>query len=371
MLRGLNGANPLGFLAALGTLQAVSEANPDQSVTLAWQSSDCSWFPVIGGVGTGDFRLAPAVAEQVRCPFRPDERREQERSAAQQAHEAKKQQLKQAMELLKKKALRGNQRKEAEEKELVPIRQELAALRWQWLAALRQSVASLEISLGKHLDASRDELRATMLAALEDGTSANRAALDLLAAFGSDACPQPKRDNQMQPTPFCFITGAGHQYFLDTARQLMKEVDARRIEEALFGPTDCSDERLSMRWDPEEDRRYAIMWSDPTSSDNKATTNWALNLLAYRGLQLCTSVPTSKGLRTAGWSFEPELTWRWPIWRQGLTLDVVRSALVHPLLMESNTSRSSLSAIGVVALYEATRVQVGKYINFTPARQIA
>jgi hypothetical protein len=374
LLCGLDGTNPLGFLAALGTLQVLTEANRKTTVTLAWQRHDCSWVPAICGIGGEKSTIAAAIAQHLSCPFRPDQQKDQKRAATQLAHEAKKKQLMQAFESLKKRRLRGNERKEAQEREIGPIRQELAGLRCQWLAALRESVPSLEISLGKHLNARCDELRDTILASLEEAISADRAAIDLFAAFGSDACAQAKTD-QMQATPFCFITGSGHQYFLDTVRQLMEQVNAQRLEEALFSRTEPSDERLSMRWDPQEDRRYAVMWSNPTASDNKAKTNWATNLLGYRGLQLCSSVPTTRELRTTGWYTDPEPAWRWPIWQQGLPVDVVRSTLSHPFLMNSSPSRGLLSAIGVVALYQASRVQVGNpplhKINFTPAHQIA
>jgi hypothetical protein len=370
VLCGLDGINPLGFLAALGTLQVLSAANRAETVTLAWRSDDCSWVPVIRGVSSEKSKIAAVIARHLGCPFRSDQQKDQERSAAQRAHEAKRKQLKEAYESLKKRGLRGNQRKEAEVRELGPIRQEEVALRCQWLAALRESVPSLEIALGKHLNASCDELRGKMLASLEDASAGNRTAVDLFAAFGSDACSQLKTD-QMQATPFCFITGSGHQYFLDTVRQLMEQVDALRLEQALFSQAEPSDEKLSMRWDPQEDRRYAVMWSDPTASDNKAMTNWAVNLLAYRGLQLCTSVPTASELRTTGWLSQSETAWRWPIWRGGLSLDVVRSTLLHPLLVSSSPPRALLSVIGIVALYQSGRVKVGKYINFTPAHRVA
>jgi hypothetical protein len=374
LLCGLDGTNPLGFLASLGTLQTLTEANRTRTVTLAWQSHDCSWVPVIHGIGGEKTTIAAAIAQQLRCPFRPDQQRDQKRADNQEVHEAKKRQLKQAVESLKKRALHGNQRKETEERELGPLRHELAGLRCQWLTALRESVPSLEISLGKHLNASCDELRYAMLTGLEEASSTDRAAIDFFAAFGSDVCAQPKGE-QMQATPFCFITGSGHQYFLDTVRQLMEQVDAQRLEEALFSPTEPSDEKLSMRWDPQEDRRYAVMWSDPTASDNKAKTNWAINLLGYRGLQLCYSAPSSRELRTTGWYPDPQPTWRWPIWKRGLPVDVVRSTLSHPSLMNKNPSRALLSAIGVAALYQSRRVQVGNpplhKVNFTPAHQIA
>jgi hypothetical protein len=369
LLAGLDGTNPLGFLAALGTLRLLSDSNRTATVKLAWKVNDCLWVPSIQGFGQDNKGVARAVAEQLKCPFQPDDQKDQRRSATQEAHEAVKRELKAAIESVKRLGLRGNERKAAQEKTLTPIRNKLATLRSEWLAALRESVPSLELSLGEHLNASCSYLRENMLVVLEEASADNRVAIDLLAAFGSDACSQAKTE-RMQSTPFCFTTGSGHQNFLDTARQLMEKVDAARLELALLSRVEPSDEKLSMRWNPQEDRRYAVMWSDPGKVD-KPKTNWAINLLGYRGLQLVSSTPCLRELRTTGWRSDADPNWRWPIWNQGLSIDVIRSLLSHPLLVSQAPQRDRLSALGVTALFESSRVQVGKYVNFTPAYQVA
>jgi hypothetical protein len=373
LLRGLDGTNPLGFSAALGAVSLLSDVDRTATVTLAWKVCEGVWVPSIKGFGQDNKAVARAVAEQLKCPFQPDEEKDRKRSDTQEAHEVVKKELKDAMAFLKRSGLRGAEKKVAEEKTLSPIRNKLAPLRSAWLEALRESVPSLELSLGEHLNASCPKLRETMLIGLEDASEANRAAIDLLAAFGSDACGHAKT-GQMQATPFCFITGSGHQNFLDTARQLVEQVDASRLEAALFTRVEPSDEKLSMRWNPQEDRRYAVMWSDPTASGNKAKTNWAINLLGYRGLRLISSAPTFRGLRTTGWQSGPDQIWRWPIWNRELSIDVIRSLLTHPLLVSQTPPRDRLSALGVVALFESSRVQVGSpplhKVNFSPAYQV-
>lgn len=373
MLCGLDGANPLGFLAALGTLCVLAEAE-DVTPTLTWVACDGTWVPLVRGFGRDKQRVASVLAERLKCPFPVDEKQDQERSKAQAAHDEKKKQLKEAIESLKPLKLRGKEKKAAEEKQLDPIREELADLRGKWLTALRASVPSLELSLGKHLNASCTELRETMLLGLENASATDRVALDLLSAFGSDACSQTDSE-QMQPTPFCFIAGSGHQYFLDTARQLLEKVDVQRLGAALFTPSEPADEKLSMRWSPQEDRRYAVMWSDPTASGNKAKTNWAINLLGYRGLQLVSSAPCFRGLQTTGWRTDSDQAWRWPIWSQELPVDVIRSLLSHELLVGQTPRRDRLSGLGVIAVFESSRIEVGNppnsKINFAPALQVA
>src|SRR5262249_581174 len=144
------------------------------------------------------------------------------------------------------------------------------------------------------------EYREHATSLVEDSVVADRGPLDLLAAFASDAYVD--KSGRVVATPFCFITGSGHQFFLDTVRQLMSKVAAERVKSVLFEPWTYSDEKLSLRWDPVEDRRYALMDRDPTASDNKSRTVWMANLLAYRALALFPSAPGSRRLETVGWS---------------------------------------------------------------------
>ena len=68
--------------------------------------------------------------------------------------------------------------------------------------------------------------------------------------------------------------------------QPQDRLQIERVHAALFEPWTYRDDRYSMRWDPLEDRRYALMDRDPTASDNKSRTVWMANLFAYRSLVL-------------------------------------------------------------------------------------
>lgn len=374
LLPGLDGTNPLGFLAALGVLELLTTVHCPHKVTMSWSGTAGLWNPVLHGVGKNQRSIADAMAKLLNCPFTPSTDADNKREETQAAFDDKKSELKKTAQQLKKRGLRGNERDDAEERVLGPIRVELAALRAKWLEALRESVPSIELSIGKHLNATCGELREQMMLALAESTHRQRDIIDLYAAFGSDACSQEKSD-QMRATYFCFITGSGHQYFLDTVRQLVESVTVDRLESAMFSRFTSQDEKFSMRWDPQEDRRYAVMWSDPTSSGNKATTNWALNLLAYRGLQCLPSIPRANGLRTVGWLTNDEPAWNWPVWTSRISSAIVRSLLSHPILTQQSIERGTVSALGVAAVYQSARVQVGKpplhKVNFTPSQRVA
>jgi hypothetical protein len=373
-LPGLDGANPLGFLAALGVLQTATSAHPDKPVKMSWSADPSGWRPWIHGVELTIPRLARAIAHRLNCPFTPNEPAERACDSARARFETARSKFRATSGELKKQGLKGKEREAEKARVLEPLRQEMHELREHWLESLRRCVPSEELGLGKHLDATVDELREASSRALSRARLGQREIVDLFASFGSDGCHVPKGE-KMQATSFCFTTGSGHQYFLDTVRQLTGRLDASRFELALSRVSELADEKFSMRWEPLEDRRYALMAADPTSPGNEAKTSWPLNLLAYRGLSLIPSVPTAKGLRTPGWSSQRAPTWTWPIWRGAISAHVVRSLLAHPALTAETLDPQQLGHLGIHALYRSVRIQVGTpplhKLNFTPAHQIA
>ncbi len=365
-LVGLNGSNPACFLASLGVLATICRCPENSSASLSWQESNGTWNPVIHSKCESIQVLSTRLAEILRCPFKPDPTAERLRESRQKLLDNKRTELKRAIESLKRKKLRGKERDAERAASVAPLESEVATLRSEWLAALKACVPSSELALGKHLNAEQSELRDAMRNAVEDSSCNARETADLLAAFGSDACLLVKSD-RMEANPLCFVTGSGHQYFLDTVRQLTEQVTAACIEAALSLDTPATDEKLSMRWDPVEDRRYALMWSDPTASDNKSLTNWAINLLGYHGLQLLPSAPTGRGLQSTGWRRNGDMEFTWPIWISRLKLDSVRSIMVQ------EPGRLKALSPEVAAMFQSIRLQVGNpplhKINFSPAQR--
>jgi hypothetical protein len=300
---------------------------------------------------------------------------EKNREEAERAFEDAKRALNDRLKEIKKRGLKGEDRNAAIEAEVRPLERARDETRSAWLQALRLAVPRPELSLGKRIDCTDDEYRRSALGFLVSAAHADRETLDLLAAFGSDACLEKQGSNSIEPTPFCFIRGSGHQYFLDTVRQLMEQVTMERVRDALFEPWAYPDETLSMRWDPIEDRRYALMDRDPTASDNKSRTVWMANLLAYRSLPLFPSAPQRGGLATTAWATrggEPVFTW--PIWDFPAPPDTIRSLLELRELTEPHPDRPTLRARGIAAAFRARRIRVGAgsnyKLNFSPARAV-
>jgi len=296
---------------------------------------------------------------------------EARREATQREFDAAKKAVRDKREEIRLRGLGRDVRKAAVDAEVEPLREDLDRNRQGWLSALKDAAPSPELAIGKHIDCTDDEYRDHALGFLAGASHAQRETLDLLAAFGSDACIE--KSGRITGTPFCFITGSGHQYFLDTVRQLMDVVTPERIHAALFESWTYRDEKRSMRWDPLEDRRYALMDRNP--SDDESHTVWMANLLAYRALVLFPSAPRGRHLATTGWNrLTDPSTFTWPIWEHSADLDTIRSILQLPELTSPKPNGSVLGARGVAAAFRARRIRVGSSsqykVNFSPAGAI-
>lgn len=371
-LSGIDGTNPLGFLAALGTLVTAHGAGETRA-RLGFRRRS-TWRPFIAGVSVDTPEaFAEIVARGLEGRRVPDDA-ERRRAEAQKEFDAAKKACDDKKKEIQKRRLKGKERATAIAAELQPLEQVRDEKRRLWLDALAEAVPRPELALGKQLNCTVDEYRDHALAFRDVARRGERETVDLLAAFGSDGC-RAERSDAIQSTPFCFITGSGHQYFLDTVRQLMDHVHADRVRAVLFEPWTYSDEGLSMRWDPSDDRRYALMDRDPTASDNKSRTVWMANLLAYRALVLVPCAPRASGLVATGWdNHGQQEVLTWPLWEFAAEPDTVRSMLEQRELHVERPDRKTLQARGVVEVLRARRIKVGTGTNFkwnfSPARSV-
>lgn len=378
-LPGLDGANPLGFLAALGTVLAAEDGG-ENGVRLGWRR-ETTWRPVLYGLSaTEEDRFSELVTSVLRGRPVPEDA-EAKRKEAQRAFEEAKTLAKKKADEIKSRKLPREERDAAIQSQLEPLRARREECRSRWLQALRRSVPSPELSIGKHLDCTAAEYRELALKFLEEASLRVRRVVDLMAAFGNDACVKGgsiRADDRIEPTPFCFTAGSGQQYFLETAGALMAIAEVGLLKKTLFSPWLYDDQGHSMRWDPVEDRRYALMDKNPSSSGSKATTMWMADLLAYRALVLFPSAPGRRGLETTGWNpggrRDAQRFLTWPIWEPPLFVDAIRSLLQLEELPKDAPDLDVLRARGIAAVFRAERIRVppgpkGK-LNFTPARAI-
>jgi hypothetical protein len=235
----------------------------------------------------------------------------------------------------------------------------------------------------------RKDLNHNVAEARETLTHANGSPLaeTLLGALLSDGAARD--DGRIWPTPFCFVLGQGHQHFLErladvpngklpSSQSKLKKPPhlnaPRLIEGTLFSGWTRIDATVSFRWDPAEDRRYALRAVDPSGDPPK--TQHGANRLAAVGL------PALQGaaiLRRGEMRFlncgtacgaEGRIEVSWPIWSRPARLAGLRALFARAELHDENPSRTTLATLGIAGLWRAERISVGKYFNITQARRM-
>ena len=238
-------------------------------------------------------------------------------------------------------------------------------------AALAGFAGHYSITVDKDLKISGERFRGLAERAATDyldGTDGRGAAMT--AAFGCDAVVDD--NGQIEDTAFRTMSGAGHQHFLEFMDVLARETTVEQLREALFGPWLYRDSSPVMRWDSEDDRRYALRWDEP-SKDPVRTVRGA-NRLAIASLPFFPVVPVGNEVATAGFKGKGrrDTFITWPIWSGWLGSDAVRSLLASKEVQERRPkSGELLRARGVVARYRSQRINpTSKYRNFTPAESV-
>ncbi|HLP75532.1 MAG TPA: hypothetical protein VK327_01330 [Candidatus Paceibacterota bacterium] len=382
-LSALDGANPLGFLAALGTLAVLSETDPQ--IRLGWRAR-ARWVPYLcspdlqGDEGKKRQDVQQRLATRLRG--KPvDGEKERVREAAQRQFNSAKTQRKKADEGFKKLGLpaRSKEWSAAREKDVVPFEKAFTNAREVRNNALKESVPSAELALGERPDCTIEEFRERARTMTMEASSTERVVLDMMASLGAEL--SDRNDERITPTPFSFVNGSGKQWFLDTARQLMTRKNPTQVEptptpcvteanlrRCLFEAWKYQDEGLSMRWDPIEDSRYALRLDDPGPIGSY--TVWMANLLGYVALAFFPCAPTSRGSATACWvNTEDAPRFRWPLWFSPLSANSVRSLLTHASLASADDESSTreLRARGIAAVFACRRLRNGKFTNFSPS----
>jgi hypothetical protein len=233
-------------------------------------------------------------------------------------------------------------------------------------------------------DLTFDAVRARSL--LEAGMAPEaRGRAALYGALFSDGAL--KEDGRVVAAPLCAMFGQGHQHFLtrlaEVPRGALPKALAKRkpppdlnaaekLTAALFAPWERVDETDGFRWDPAEDRRYALRFKNP-SGDAGRTVHGA-NRLAALGLPAMpgAAVIRRRGIRflTLGADVAPDggLEITWPIWDRAASLAGVQALLAHPALV--GEAGEELRRLGILERRRARRIANGKFMNFTRAEAV-
>lgn len=302
LLKGLDGSNPLAFLAAIGTLRTLTLALPDDPVRMSWELDNGAWRPRVWCSAASD---GVAIIETLN-------------------------------------------------------------------GALSSAARRASFAIGDNLNLPAIEFRAHLLRSVENAALLTnpvaRTDTDFLAAFGSEVVKND--DGTMQDTALRTMSGAGHQHFLKFIREIVAKTDAEHLRRALFCEWDYGDEGrgLNLRWDPLDDRRYALRWEDPSSDPIK--TMRGANRLAIEALPLLPTIPTTARLVTMAvqGSGRRDTYFTWPIWSHAINMPVVFALLGQVESLKGDSA--ARVARGLSAMYSTARITTGKFRNFTPSTPV-
>lgn len=207
---------------------------------------------------------------------------------------------------------------------------------------------------------------------IESPTMETRTPLDWLGALAGEVMMKDK-DGLLCDTAFRTMSGAGHQHFLKTMRELGEKTEPEHIHAALFECWNYSDEGPTLRFDPIDDRRYAYRADNPSTPNSKIGRIRAVrgaNRLAAEALSLYPTWPRQGGLETAGFQTggANETFFFWPLWQEPMSLRALPSVLWNRGWETWSPER--LSALGVSELFCVQRFTNGKVRNFTPSRAV-
>lgn len=307
-LEGLDGSNPLAFLASVGILRTAALAEPSCSPSISWSVASGGLRPTLALVGTvGQAEFLERVHEFLQT--------------------------------------RKN---------------DAAFTRWH--------------NLGVPVMEYREYENEAALAA----TALDRAWADFATAFGSDGVTtrDAKKNLVIEDTAFRTVSGAGHQHFLGTMRNVIAVTTADHLSRTLFAPWDYADPmpNNTLRWDPADDARHALQWRSPSGDParNIGGTMVGATRLAIEGLPLFPTMPNGARLQTTGFSGTGRRNtfFTWPIWDGAIGMDTCRSLLAMDALQSTVPDAPHLRERGIVAVYRSQRITEGKYRNFTPARRV-
>jgi CRISPR-associated endonuclease/helicase Cas3 len=133
-------------------------------------------------------------------------------------------------------------------------------------------------------------------------------------------------------------------------------------------------DKQSLHIDPIEDRRHAYQWHTPSGDPTRRRGGGMLgaNRLAVESLSLFPCLPVRGNVLTRGFRGTGmfDTYWTWPLWSMALTADAVGSLLSLPALQRDAIRSDSLTQSGVSAIFRSQRILVGKTPNLTAAKAI-
>jgi len=316
LLQGLDGGNPLGFLAAIGTLRTASVAGTEGKPTLHWEQSEGGWRPLI--------RLPEAAeeAEWLESLNRVLQSMEDHPAFALADN------LNLPVESFRRAASEAQRKASAADRRYA-----------DFLAAFGNEATEAELN-GKKTGIIADTAFRTM------SGSGHQHFLGTMRTFARDTQIEHLHKALFQP------------WIYD---------DPLEKHTMRWDPID--DVRYALRW-----RNPS---GDPSRKSEGSV--WGANRLAIEALPMFPTAPVGGRLETTGFQHKRRegVFWSWPIWSTPLTVDPLRSLLALREFSALGDTRSTgtkedersvrnrLHAMGVEEVMRCQRITQGKFRNLS------
>ncbi len=312
ILTGLDGANPQGFLAALGVQQAL--ADQGSPTRMRWVD-DGGWRPELLEMETFDEIVG--LLEKDLATWK----REPALNFNYPARDKK----------------TGNPKKKGKIQEIDQVR-DLKSLPEEYAEYMRQMRAR--------------------------GGRSEQLALAFATDVGIDG------SGHVKPNDLHFL--AGQQRFLEMVIELRDSITPEHLREAIEGPWLGQDDVPVFDWNATSGRMHALRAFDPSKKNipnNKKTSTAGAEWLSFTGLRCLPTVPDSprSNMTTGAFGSWKHGSFRWLIWSAPLSNTVVSSAL-QQTEKASGFAASALEAWGITQIFESTihRTDQGGYGSFSP-----
>lgn len=198
----------------------------------------------------------------------------------------------------------------------------------------------------------REKYRGAACSALNKATGSSEDA-DVIAAFSALASDLATTDKGALQSTLLDLT-SGNQRILKSIVDLTGDFDEAAIREALLGPWQYRDDHHSLGWDPQTQRLHALRHKLPEKDKANRSVRAAI-FLATQALPLFPCFVQGGRLHTTGFSRDDngEDWFSWPGWRTPITLDTLRSLLVHPFTTDLKARDAE------IVVYQCRRTRTG------------
>jgi len=184
-------------------------------------------------------------------------------------------------------------------------------------------------------------------------------ATEMLAALGSDACIEREGSHagKIRTSSFNLANGGSNKCLLCDLVICVSLLNEKKIIDDLRGPIRAEDEYGSLGLDPSDmhDRATESLGDEDGEGGfgTKSITNATLNALAFIGLSFFPVMPDNFGRARTGGFDKLGTKWVWPIWTPRLSLRMVGTLLLSPMLQADPPDKAALARCGVESLYES------------------